>query len=90
VAAFFAGLLALVSIPTYNALQTRARALRDQLFQIPSDGKASTEWYEGRSNLEELLGLHAGTGERFAAVLTILAPLVVGILSAFIPTIHGG
>lgn len=88
--AFFAVLLALVSVPTYVAWQMRASALRDHLYPLPHDGRPRPEWYTARSNLEELLQMRIGTGQRFAAILGILAPLVVGIISAFIPAIRGG
>jgi hypothetical protein len=88
--AFFAALLALVSVPTYTAWQARASALRDRLYPLPHGGRPHPEWYAARSNLEELLQMRIGTGQRFAAILGILAPLAVGVISAFIPTIRGG
>lgn len=87
--AFFAVLLALISVPTYIAVQARARKLIDTLYPVPHNGRPSAEWYAARSGLESLLQLRAGTGQRFAAVLGILAPLIISIISAFIPTSGG-
>ena len=87
--AFFAALLALISVPSYMAVQARARKLSDMLYPVPHDGRPSAEWYAARSSLESLLQLRAGAGQRFAAVLGILAPLIISIISAFIPTSGG-
>lgn len=56
------GLLALVYIPTYLAWQTRAAEQRDRLYPLPTDGRASHDWYIGRSDLEGLLSLKASVG----------------------------
>ena len=87
--AFFAVLLALLSVPTYLAWQSQAQGLRDRLYPIPFHGRPSREWYEDRSNLEHMLQMEIGTGQRFAAALGILAPIAVGIISVFIPVIRG-
>jgi hypothetical protein len=86
--AFFAILLVLLSAPGYLAWQSEARKLRDRLNPIPSHGRLSPYWYESRANLESLLQIEFGTGQRFAAVLGILAPVAVSILGAFIPEIR--
>jgi hypothetical protein len=88
--AFFALLLAVVSLPGYVAWQARVRDLRDRLHPIPDDGRPSPEWYLARSNLEALLELRAGSGERLVAILGIIAPFVLSIVAAFVPTVRGG
>jgi hypothetical protein len=88
--AVFAGLLAMISIPAYIAWRASAQALRDDLYPLPRDGRPSKEWYQGRSNLETLLEMRVGTGQRFAVLAGIASPIVISIVSVFIPTIRGG
>ena len=88
--AVFAGLLAIISIPAYIAWQVSAQALRDDLYPLPRDGRPSKEWYQGRSKLETLLEMRVGTGQRFAVLAGIASPIIISIISVFIPTIHGG
>jgi hypothetical protein len=88
--AIFAGLLAVISIPAYVAWRATAQALRDDLYPLPHDGRPSREWYQGRSNLETLLEMRVGTGQRFAVLAGIASPIIISIVSVFIPTIHGG
>lgn len=88
--AIFAGLLAIISIPAYVAWRASAQALRNDLYPIPQDGRPSKEWYLGRSNLEILLEMRVGTGQRFAVLAGIASPILISIISVFIPTIHGG
>jgi hypothetical protein len=88
--AVFAALLAVISIPAYVAWRVSAQALRDNLYPLPRDGRPSREWYYGRSNLETLLEMRVGTGQRFAVLAGIASPILISIISVFIPTIHGG
>ena len=88
--AVYAGLLAVISIPAYVSWRASAQALRDTLYPIPRDGRPSKEWYQGRSNLEILLEMRVGTGQRFAVLAGIASPIIISIISVFIPTIHGG
>jgi hypothetical protein len=88
--AILAGLLAVISIPAYVAWRAAAQALRDDLYPLPSDGRPSKEWYQGRSSLETLLEMRVGTGQRFAVLAGIASPIIISIVSVFIPTIHGG
>jgi len=88
--AVFAGLLAVISIPAYIAWRASAQALRDDLYPLPRDGRPSRAWYQGRSNLETLLEMRVGTGQRFAVLAGIASPIIISIISVFIPTIHGG
>lgn len=88
--AIFAVLLAVISIPAYVAWQVSAQALRDHLYQVPRDGRPSQEWYQGRSDLETLLEMQVGTGQRFAVLAGIASPIIISIISVFIPTIRGG
>lgn len=88
--AIFAGVLAMISIPAYVAWRASAQALRDDLYPLPRDGRPSKEWYQGRSNFETLLEMQVGTGQRFAVLAGIASPIIISIVSVFIPTIHGG
>jgi hypothetical protein len=88
--AILAGLLAVISIPVYVTWRASAQALRDDLYPLPRDGRPSKEWYQGRSNLEILLEMRVGTGQRFAVLAGIASPIIISIVSVFIPTIHGG
>ena len=88
--AILAGLLAVISIPAYVAWRTSAQTLRDDLYPLPRDGRPSKDWYQGRSSLETLLEMRVGTGQRFAVLAGIASPIIISIVSVFIPTIHGG
>jgi hypothetical protein len=85
----FAMLLAFVLVLSYTAWRTRVTSFRDRLFPIPDDGNPPKEWYEDRSNLEDLLALRLGLTGRFLAALGILAPLIGSIITIIIPTAHG-
>jgi hypothetical protein len=85
----FAMLLAFVLVLSYTAWKTRVASFRDHLFPIPDDGKPPKDWYEGRSDLEDLLALRLGLTGRFLAALGILAPLIGSIITIVIPTSHG-
>jgi hypothetical protein len=86
--AFFAMLLGFVLIPAYIAWQTRISSFRDHLYPIPEDGDFSKEWYEKRSNLEDMLAMRLGLPGRFLATVGILAPLIGSIITAVIPTLR--
>jgi len=86
--AFFAMLLAFVLIPAYTAWQQRIAKFRDYLYPVPEKGDFSKDWYEARSNLEDLLAMRAGLPGRFLAAVGILAPLIGSIISAIIPTLR--
>lgn len=78
------GLLALVYIPTYLAWQTRAAEQCDRLYPLPPDGRASHDWYIGRSDLEGLLGLKASVGVVFTTGLGLIAPFASSLVSAIL------
>jgi hypothetical protein len=86
--AFFALLLAFVLIPSYGAWQARIASFRDQLYPVPEDGGFSKDWFQDRSNLEDLLAMRLGLPGRFLAVVGILAPLIGSILSATISALR--
>jgi hypothetical protein len=85
---FYTLLLTFALVPAYSVWQTRATSFRDRFYPLSRDAPPSKDWYEGRSNLEELLGLHPGTTSRFLIASAILAPLI-GSIIAVIPAIHG-
>jgi hypothetical protein len=85
---FYALLLAFVLVPAYTAWQARVARFRDRLYPIPENEPLSKDWYEARSNLEDLLGMHLGSTSRFLAAAGILAPLIVSIITAIIPAVH--
>ena len=86
---FYALLLAFALLPAYSAWQSRVMRFRDDLYPIPENDPLSKDWYEDRSNLEDLLGLHLGTTSRFLAAAGILAPLIASIITAITPAVHG-
>lgn len=85
----FAMLLAFVLVLPFTAWRSRVASFRDDLFPIPDDGYPPKDWYEGRSDLEDLLALRLGLTGRFLAALGILAPLIGSIIAIVIPTSHG-
>jgi len=86
--AFFAMLLAFVFIPAYTTWQARIASFRDRLYPVPENGDFSKDWYESRSNLEDLLEMRLGLPGRFLAAAGILAPLIGSIISTVIPTLR--
>jgi hypothetical protein len=85
---FFTMLLGFVLLPAYSAWKARAASLRDRLYPIPDDGYPPRDWYQGRSDLEDLLAMHLGTTGRFLTLIGILAPLIGSIISVVIPALH--
>jgi len=78
---YFSLLLALVYAPTYAALLTVGRELRDSLVPIhPSPSASWSEWHSNRRALDELLQLQVTVGANFRAGVYILTPLAGSIL----------
>jgi hypothetical protein len=84
---FYAGLLAFVLIPAYIAWQSRVARFRDDLYPVPDKDPPSKDWYEGRTNFEDLIGMRLGSTSRFLATAGVLAPLIGSIIT-IIPVLH--
>lgn len=88
--AYFTGLLALVYIPTYNSLVAAGGELLDSVYPIASaemDFDRLADWQRNRKGLEDLLELKSGAMDNFKASVSILAPLVGGVVSV-LPGAH--
>jgi hypothetical protein len=61
--------------------------VRDVFFPVITPAQPEwKEWYEGRKNFEEFLQLRLGPTESLQTSVTILAPLISGIISILLST----
>lgn len=80
--AMMTGVLALLYVPTYVALQSRSRELLDALCPLPVQGCPPHDWFVNRSDLEGLLELKVHTGRAVTVALGLLTPFVSSLISA--------
>lgn len=80
--AMMTGLLALVYVPAQLAWQAKARALRDELYPLPQDGRPNHDWYISRADLEGMLNLKVSAGATLATALGLLAPFASSLVTA--------
>jgi hypothetical protein len=88
--ALFTLVIALIYIPCYFSLQTRAKELCDLLLPIPTgprpvDAEGLLDWSEKRQKLESLLRVGVGVGDSFQAAFGIFAPLASSVLLVLLP-----
>jgi hypothetical protein len=84
---YFSIFLVLVYITTYTQLINTGKHVRDVFFPLVTPSQPEwKEWHEGRKNFEEFLQLRLGTTESLQTSVTILAPLISGIISILLST----
>jgi hypothetical protein len=84
--AFFAGAVAFLYLPAYVAVQRRGEELLDRICPLrdPNDEKFLDN-IERRAKLADLLRLGSTPRENLEKGIIILAPLLTGLVSAFLP-----
>ena len=83
--ALFAVLLSVLAVPLAASWRSYARVLVDHANLLPPDGQPTEEWVASRARLEALLHLDVSLLRNPLIALTILSPLLTGVLAAFIP-----
>jgi H+/gluconate symporter-like permease len=86
---FFALALSIITVPLVASWRARAQDLVEHGCPLPADGKPTAEWTEERERLEKLLHLDLSILRNPLTALTVLTPLLISALAAFLPQIAG-
>jgi len=81
--------LAVIGIPMAVAWRNRAQQLVEHLCPLPADGRPSEEWLQERHRVEHLLHLDISVLRNPLTILSVIAPLLVSALAAFLPQLAG-
>ncbi|MFI6677920.1 hypothetical protein [Kribbella sp. NPDC050470] len=81
--------LAVIAVPMALAWRTRAEELLDHACPLPEDGRPTEEWMEERHRIEHLLHLDISILRNPLTILSVIAPLLISALAAFLPQLAG-
>ncbi len=81
--------LAVIGIPMAVAWRNRAQQFVEHLCPLPTDGRPSEEWLQERRRVEHLLHLDISILRNPLTILSVIAPLLVSALAAFLPQLAG-
>ena len=74
-----------LAIPCNRPAEDKRRCIVDHAYPLPPDGQPTEEWVASRAWLEVLLHPDVSLLRNPLIALTILSPLLTGVLAAFIP-----
>ncbi|GAA1662605.1 hypothetical protein GCM10009745_00170 [Kribbella yunnanensis] len=83
--ATFAVGLAVIGVPLAVAWRNRAQQLAERICPMPPDARPTAEWLEERKRIEHLLHLDIGVLRNPLTIFSVLAPLAVSAIAAFLP-----
>jgi hypothetical protein len=81
--------LSMIAVPMAMAWRTRAEELLDHACPLPEDGRPTEQWMEERHRLEHLLHLDHSVLRNPLTILSVIAPLLISALAAFLPQVAG-
>jgi hypothetical protein len=81
--------LAVIAVPMALAWRTRAEELLDHACPLPSNGRPTEEWMAERHRIEHLLHLDHSVLRNPLTILSVIAPLLISGLAAFLPQVAG-
>ncbi|MEI8410088.1 MULTISPECIES: hypothetical protein [unclassified Kribbella] len=81
--------LSIIAVPMAVAWRNRAHQLVKHACPLPPDGKPTAEWVEERHRIERLLHLDSSIVRNPLTVISVLAPLLISALAAFLPQVAG-
>ncbi|MFB6723916.1 hypothetical protein ACFCV3_27305 [Kribbella sp. NPDC056345] len=81
--------LAVIGIPMAVAWRNRAQQLVEHMCPLPASGRPSEEWLQERHRIEHLLHLDISILRNPLTILSVIAPLIVSALAAFLPQVAG-